>query len=44
MIRAAGKAWPVMLLPGIGHIPLTLDPVAVGAAVQAVTSLQRKAA
>jgi alpha-beta hydrolase superfamily lysophospholipase len=31
-----GQPWPVTLLPGIGHIALTLDPSAVKAAVKAV--------
>jgi len=31
-----GQPWPVTLLPGIGHIALTLDPGAVKAAVRAV--------
>lgn len=40
IFRAQGKNWPVTLLPGIAHIALTLDPVAVDAAVRAVTALQ----
>ncbi len=31
-----GQSWPVTLLPGIGHIALTLDAAAVKAAVKAV--------
>lgn len=41
IFRAQGKDWPVHLLPGIGHIPLTLEPAAVEAAVQAVRVMQR---
>ncbi len=33
------KAVPVTLLPGIGHIPLTLEPAAVEAAITAVRSM-----
>jgi non-heme chloroperoxidase len=39
VFKAEGREIPVTLLPGIGHIALTLDPVAVQAAVLAVTSL-----
>lgn len=38
--RKLGKSWPVTLLPGIGHIPLTLDPEAINAAVRAVESMR----
>lgn len=41
IFRSQGKDWPIHLLPGIGHIPLTLDPAAVEAAVQAVQAIQR---
>ena len=34
--RQQGKTWPVTLLPGIKHIPLTLDATAVSAIVAAV--------
>jgi len=37
IVEGAGKDWPVQLLPGIGHIPLTLDPVALKAVVEQVT-------
>lgn len=40
VIRGAGKNWPVHLLPGIGHIPLTLDPMALEAITQQVRALQ----
>ncbi len=40
IFRKQGKDWPVTLLPGINHIPLTLDPVAVNAAVDAVEKMQ----
>lgn len=36
IFRHEGQTWPVTLLPGIGHIPLTLDPSAVRAVVAAV--------
>lgn len=36
-----GQPWPVTLLPGIGHIALTLDPAAVEAAVRAVEAFPR---
>ncbi|MEN9533292.1 MAG: hypothetical protein RIQ83_2516 [Pseudomonadota bacterium] len=35
-LRALGIPWPVTLVPGISHIPLTLDSHALAAAVQAV--------
>jgi alpha-beta hydrolase superfamily lysophospholipase len=38
-----GKSIPVTLLPGIGHIALTLDPMAVQAAVAAVNRLNTAA-
>lgn len=44
IFRKQDQAWPVTLLPGIGHIPLTLDPGAVAAAVKAVTILQGRQA
>ena len=37
--QAEGKDVPVTLLPGLGHIALTLDPAAVRAAVTAVQGL-----
>jgi len=37
IVKGAGKDWQVKLLPGIGHIPLTLDPVALKAVVELVT-------
>jgi pimeloyl-ACP methyl ester carboxylesterase len=39
VFNAEGTAVPVTLLPGIGHIALTLNPVAVQAAVSAVDRL-----
>lgn len=33
IVQAAGKDWPVQLLPGVGHISLTLDPLALKAIV-----------
>lgn len=38
-VRQQGQSWPVTLLPGVGHIPLTLDAIAVRAAVHAVEAL-----
>lgn len=38
--RKQGKNWPVTILPGIAHIPLTLDSRAVGAAVGAVEAMR----
>jgi hypothetical protein len=38
---AGGKDWVVELLPGVGHIPLTLDPAARAATVQTVGKLQQ---
>jgi non-heme chloroperoxidase len=32
-IRAAGAHWPVQLVPGLGHITLTLQPAGIAAAV-----------
>jgi non-heme chloroperoxidase len=40
IFRDEGKNWPVTLLPGIGHIPLTLNPDAVNEAVKWVKQLQ----
>jgi hypothetical protein len=40
MVQSAGKDWPVQLLPGIQHIPLTLDPVALKAVVGLVKLIQ----
>ena len=39
VFKAEGKALPVTLLPGIGHIGLTLEPRAAAAAVAAVNRL-----
>ena len=44
IFRKQGRDWPVTLLPGIGHIPLTLDPGAVSAAVGAVEKMQANGA
>ncbi|MFB2862168.1 alpha/beta hydrolase [Aeromonas sp. MdU4] len=38
-LRRLGIPWPVTILPGIGHIPLTLEQDAIAAAVQAVDKL-----
>ncbi|MEO6030864.1 MAG: alpha/beta hydrolase, partial [Burkholderiaceae bacterium] len=40
IFRKQGKNWPVTLVPGVGHIPLTLEPGAVNAAVEAVKSMR----
>ena len=42
VVRAAGKQWPVKLLTGIGHIPLTLEPMALDAIVKQVSLLQHE--
>ena len=39
VFKTEGKNISVTLLPGIGHIPLTLEPAAVQAAVAAVRSM-----
>jgi non-heme chloroperoxidase len=39
VFKAEGKEVPVTLLPGLGHIALTLDPAAVRAAVAAVQDM-----
>jgi non-heme chloroperoxidase len=39
MVQSAGKDWPVQLLPGIQHIPLTLNPVALKAIVDMTMQL-----
>lgn len=39
VFKAEGKDIPVILVPGVGHIQLTLDPVAVQAAVSAVNRM-----
>lgn len=41
IVRTAGKDWPVTLLPGIGHIPLTLEPTALAAVADQVRRLQQ---
>jgi hypothetical protein len=40
IFRKQGKDWPVVIVPGVGHIPLTLDPKAVGSAVEAVEAMR----
>ncbi|HEX4327101.1 MAG TPA: alpha/beta fold hydrolase [Burkholderiales bacterium] len=42
IFRQQGQQWPVTLLPGIGHITLTLDPLAVNAAVAAVQGMRAR--
>jgi alpha-beta hydrolase superfamily lysophospholipase len=40
MVQSAGKDWPVKLQPGIGHIPLTLDPMALKAIAEQLQKLR----
>jgi len=40
IMQRGGKDWPVQLLPGIGHIPLTLEPTALEAVVDLVKRSQ----
>ena len=40
IIRSLGKNWPVTLVPGVGHINLTLGPSALAAAVAAVEKMR----
>jgi len=42
VFKAAGKDVPVTILPGIDHISLTLDPVAIQAAIAAVETMDHK--
>ena len=42
IILKQGQSWPVTLLPGIGHIPLTLEPKAVSASVKAVEEMSKR--
>ena len=42
VFKAAGKDVPVTILPGIDHISLTLDPVAIRAAIAAVETMDHK--
>lgn len=39
MLQSAGKVWAVQLLPGVQHIPLTLDPTALKAIVDLTMQL-----
>ena len=39
-MRERGKQWPVILLPGIGHIGLSLEPVAIDAIVGMVERME----
>ena len=39
IVQSAGKDWPVQLLPGVQHIPLTLDPTALKAIAEQVQKL-----
>lgn len=43
LFRSLGKPWPVQLLPGVGHIALTLDASAHNAIVQQIRKLQNAA-
>lgn len=40
VFRALGKQWPVTLLPGLGHVGLTLDPAGIAAAIKKVEGLR----
>ncbi len=40
IVRERGKQWPVILLPGIGHIGLSLEPVAIDAIVGMVERME----
>jgi non-heme chloroperoxidase len=42
IMRAAGKDWPVILVPGVNHIGLITDPRAVDAAVKALAPLRAR--
>ena len=42
LLRKHGRDWPVTLVPGIGHIPLTLDAAALAKEIEVVGRLQRK--
>ncbi len=42
LFKAAGKDVPVTILPGIGHISLTLDPAATQAAIAAVETMDQQ--
>jgi alpha-beta hydrolase superfamily lysophospholipase len=39
IFRNQGQSWPVTLLPGIGHIQLTLNPAAVSAIVATIEAM-----
>jgi len=39
MVQSAGKDWVVQLLPGVQHIPLTLEPLALKAIAEQVQKL-----
>jgi hypothetical protein len=39
IVQSAGKDWPVKLLPGVQHIPLTLEPLALKAIVDLTMQL-----
>ncbi len=43
IFRASGKSWPVQLLPGVGHTPLTLDAPAHKAIIEQLRRLQNPA-
>lgn len=43
-VAQAGQRWPVRLLPGLGHIALTLDAGALQAIAETVSALQRPGA
>ena len=43
LLRTHGSNWPVTLLPGLKHIPLTIDAAALMKEIEVVGLLQRKA-
>ncbi len=43
VFKSAGKDVPVMLVPGVGHIRLTLKPIAIDAAIAEVQRMNEEA-
>lgn len=41
IVRKQGKPWSVALVPGVAHIPLTLDPAAVNTIVTTIESMPK---
>jgi alpha-beta hydrolase superfamily lysophospholipase len=44
IVREQGQSWSVTLVPGIGHIPLTLDPAAISVIVKTVEAMPKNGA